>query len=87
MAAIGTSISGIGLTLLVGGAGILGGWLADKLFSKTGAKDWIKSKTIAMMDGLGSAKTQPAQPQPAQQAAAQMPSGYPTYQMPMAYAQ
>lgn len=89
MAAIGTSIGGIGLTLLVGGAGMLGGWLADKVFSKTGAKDWIKSKTIAMMDGLGSAKTQPAQaqPQPAQQAQAQMPSGYPTYQMPMAYAQ
>ncbi len=64
MAAIGTSIGGIGLTLLVGGAGMLGGWLADKVFSKTGAKDWIKSRTIAMMDGLGSPKPQQAaQPQ------------------------
>lgn len=84
MAALaGTSITGIGLTLLVGGAGMLGGWLADKLFSKTGAKDWIKSKTIAMMDGLGSAKSQtpPAQAQPMQQQApaAQQATGYPGY--------
>lgn len=84
-----TSITGIGLTLLVGGAGMLGGWLADKLFSKTGAKDWIKSKTISMMDGLGSAKSQPpaTQTQPVQTQVQQAPptTGYPTYQMPMAY--
>ena len=81
-----TSITGIGLTLLVGGAGILGGWLADKLFTKTGAKDWIKSKTIAWMDGLGKAKsTAPqSQTQPMQQAqqAAPPQTGYPTYQIP-----
>lgn len=89
MAALaGTSITGIGLTLLVGGAGVLGGWLADKLFTKSGAKDWIKSKTISMMDGLGNAKSQaPAsQQQPIQQAAPQQAPGYPTYQMPNAYA-
>lgn len=89
MAALaGTSITGIGLTLLVGGAGMLGGWLADKIFSKTGAKDWIKSKTIAWMDGLGSAKSQPpqTQAQPMQQTQPQAPQttgypGYPSYQM------
>lgn len=54
MAALaGTAVSGIGLTLLVGGAGMLGGWLTDKLFTSSGGKDWVKSKTIAMMDGLG----------------------------------
>ena len=64
MAALaGTAVSGIGLTLLVGGAGMLGGWLTDKLFTSSGAKDWVKSKTIAMMDGLT--------PQPQQTAAAQ----------------
>ena len=58
----GTAVSGIGLTLLVGGAGMLGGWLTDKLFTSTGAKDWVKSKTIAMMDGLGpKVQTAPAQ--------------------------
>lgn len=94
MAALaGTSITGIGLTLLVGGAGMLGGWLADKLFSKSGAKDWIKSKTIAMMDGLGSAKTAAPQSQ-TQPVATGMPintnngnvgavtTGYPTYTAP-----
>ncbi len=63
MAALaGTAVSGIGLTLLVGGAGMLGGWLTDKLFTSSGAKDWVKSKTIAMMDGLTpQPQTAPAQ--------------------------
>lgn len=88
MAALaGTSITGIGLTLLVGGAGMLGGWLADKLLTKTGAKDWIKSKTIAWMDGLGSAKSTPpqSQTQPVQQQMPQQqtaPPGYYPAQMP-----
>ncbi|MGV3523943.1 MAG: hypothetical protein ACO1RX_06950 [Candidatus Sericytochromatia bacterium] len=85
MAALaGTSIAGWGLTLLVGGAGILGGFLADKLLTKSGAKDWVKSKVISMMDGLGSPKpAQTAQPQ--QAAAAAIPqAGYPTYAMPSA---
>lgn len=84
MAALaGTSITGIGLTLLVGGAGMIGGWLADKLLTKSGAKDWVKSKVIGMMDGMGApkpAQQQPTQAQPQQAAAPQAPAytGYPT---------
>ncbi len=67
MAALaGTAVSGIGLTLLVGGAGMLGGWLTDKLFTSTGGKDWVKSKTIAMMDGLGPKIATPPATAPAQ---------------------
>ncbi|MBF2053480.1 MAG: hypothetical protein IGS03_08455 [Candidatus Sericytochromatia bacterium] len=75
MALAGTSVAGFGLTLLVGGASILGGFLADKVLTKTGAKEWIKSKTIAMMDGMG----KPQQQQPQQAAAPQAPAQQPAY--------
>lgn len=46
-----TSLAGWPVTLLVGAAGILGGYLADKLLVKTGAKEWIRSKVIGMLEG------------------------------------
>lgn len=87
MAALaGTSVAGFGLTLLVGGAGILGGYLTDMLMNKTGAKEWVKSKVIALMDGLEKPKTDPAaapaQANPMSQAAVPTAS-YPTYAMPV----
>lgn len=75
MAALaGTSVAGFGLTLLVGGASILGGYLTDMLMNKTGAKQWVKSKVIALMDGLGSPKKDPQPAQQTAQTAAAQPS-------------
>lgn len=68
MAALaGTSVAGFGLTLLVGGASILGGYLTDKLFTSSGAKEWVKSKVISVMDGLNKKDEQAAPQQAAQQ--------------------
>jgi hypothetical protein len=66
-----TSLAGWPVTLMVGAAGMLGGYLADKLLVKTGAKEWIKSKVIGMMEG-GSSQPKPQQPvqQPVQTAPA-----------------
>lgn len=57
-----TSLAGWPVTLIVGAAGMLGGYLADKLLVKTGAKEWIKSKVIGMLEG-GSIQPKPQQPQ------------------------
>jgi hypothetical protein len=59
-----TSITGLPLTLLIGGAGILGGYLADKLLTKTGAKDWIRSKVIGWMTPSQPAQSQTVGQQP-----------------------
>jgi hypothetical protein len=73
-----TSLAGWPVTLIVGAAGMLGGYLADKLLVSTGAKEWVKSKVIGMLEG-GGAQAKPAQPaQPAAPAQPQQPA----YQAP-----
>lgn len=66
-----TSLVGWPVTLLVGGASILGGWLADKLLTKSGAKTWVKDQVSKMVEK----SSQPAQTMvPVQQAMPQ--AGY-----------
>lgn len=50
MAGLGAlGVAGLPLTLLVGGAALLGTYLGDKLFKKTGAYDIIQSKVSGMI--------------------------------------
>lgn len=78
-----TSLAGWPVTLLVGAAGMLGGYLADKLLVKTGAKEWIKSKVIGMLEG-GSIQPKPQQPAQPSQPTAPQPTQpqQPAYQAP-----
>lgn len=75
-----TSLAGWPVTLIVGAAGMLGGYLADKLLVKTGAKEWIKSKVIGMLEG-GSIQPKPQQPAQNTQPVATQPQ-QPAYQAP-----
>lgn len=79
--ALAGGLAGWPMMLVVGGASVLGGYLADKLYTKSGAKDWVKGKVSDMVYGKGKP---PATATPTQGAAPQTqgPPQQQTYQQP-----